>query len=151
MIEATPTGDQVFIRMNWENISEFNEGLARQLAEYLQWVRDLINQRYKADNDDQEIPLIITSAYRCYDWEIRQRRNGRSMHTKSLAADWYPRTKSLELSARILKELHKEWESTVYGHQGGLAIKFPSHDRYGKMITCGYLHTDLGPKRRWEY
>lgn len=149
-IEAHPTGLISFIKMNWRNISQFDQKKAYLMAEHMQWVRDLINERYKRDNNGVEIKLRITSAWRCPEWEFHVGRNGTSEHTR-IAADFQPRTFSPELAVKILDDLHKEWYDTVRGHQGGLAIKRHERNERGQVIKLGFIHLDFGPTRRWNY
>ena len=149
-IESHPTGSLEFIKMNWRNISQFDQRKAYLMAEHMQWVRNLINERYRTSNNGAEIRIRITSAWRCMEWELKQGRNGSSEHTR-IAVDFQPQTFSPELAVRILDDLHKEWYDTTLGHQGGLAIKRHEMDANKRVIKLGFIHLDFGPTRRWNY
>lgn len=150
-IEAHPTRSQEFIAMNWRNIAEFSEENAQRLAEFLQRLVTIINQRYKSDMVKAQIGIRITSAFRCKEWELRQGRSGESIHTDSLAVDIQPVNVSPALGVRILAELHREFRPLKTGHQGGLALKKPTFNSKRQITKMGFLHLDFGAVRRWNY
>ena len=139
------------IALNWKHISEFKEAEYVKLANFLQSLRNSVNQQFRAENGGREIGMRITSGFRCKAWEHLRKRSGDSQHTIGAAADIQPTNCSPELAIKIMDYLYKKYYSRTTGHFGGFAIKRPDIEK-GKIIRIGFLHYDLrGWTARWEY
>lgn len=147
-IEATLPKEAV--AMNWKHINEFREAEFIKLANFLQSLRNSINQQFRAENNGNEIGLQITSGFRCKAWEHFRKRSGNSQHTIA-AADIQPTNCPPQLAVKIMDYFFKKHNPRTGGHFGGFAIKRPEI-KDGKIIRIGFLHYDLrGWVARWEY
>lgn len=147
-IEATLPAEAV--ALNWKHISEFREAEFIKLANFLQSLRNSINQQFRAENNGNEIGLRITSGFRCKAWERLRKRSGDSQHTIA-AADVQPTNCSPQLAVKIMDHLCKKYHPRTTGHFGGFAIKRPDIEN-GRILRIGFLHYDLrGWTARWEY
>jgi len=149
-IEAHPSNSEKFKRIAWKNIEEFNFENSRKGASFLQSLRGYINRVFQDNNDGHEIAIRITSAFRPVEWEKLQGRSGDSIHTLSLAWDIQPVNCSLRLAVQIMKHLENIHWSLDEGHQGGFAVKRPTYNG-SRIILAGFIHYDMGRKRRWYY
>ena len=140
---------QQAIELNWKNISEFNIENAQKLAGFLQLLREAVNNKFKDKNGGNEIGLIVTSGFRCIEWEKIRKRSGASRHTQSDAADIVPNC-SYELAVEIIQWMYEVFNPLTTGHIGGFAIKKPTYEN-GNIKAIGFAHFDFGKKRRWEY
>ena len=136
------------VKLNWLNIDDYNPDNAVKIIEVAQSRRDLVNRQYKSDTSDKEIGFILTSAFRCLDWERIRKRSGASQHVKSLAVDIQPINCSDEMATDILQWLHNQDYSN---YEGGLALKKPTYKNRA-IHRIGFLHYDArGFKARWSY
>jgi len=143
----------VAVKLNWQNIDQFMVNLQQweALAHYLQTIRNMINSEFRSGNGGNEIGVHLTSAFRCRQWEIRQKRNGSSQHCVGAAADIQPSRCSNRMAVDIMQWLHQRHWPRDSGHHGGFAIKHPTY-RNGIIILTGFLHYDLrGNVARWTY
>lgn len=114
------------------------EANAKRIAIELQKLRDKIN----AENPEfkGKLALRILSWFRPKSWELYRKRSGNSQHTKGHAVDFIiigcGPDKAQELMRKLFEDL-KDWN-------GGLAMS----ERNNKI---GFIHIDLGKKRRWKY
>lgn len=135
------------VRLNWLNIEDYNPQNAEKICRIIQQRRDLVNQHFRKTNNNKEIGFILTSAFRCLEWERIRGRSGNSQHVKSLAVDIQPINCSDELAVTILQWLKNQDEE----FEGGLALKEPTY-RNGTIEKIGFLHYDArGRKARWAY
>lgn len=140
------------IELNWLHIDEMRYDEFKKLAEYLQQIRNEVNSVFKDKNKQIEIGLNITSGFRCKAWEALRGRSGTSQHTVRAAADIQPINCDNELAVEILDWLFEQDKDREKGHQGGLAIKYPTRDKDGNILAVGFIHYDLRPHAaRWEY
>ncbi len=134
-------------RMNWSNIDQMDLLKIQEAAEHAQVIRDLINKEFKSDISTKEIKLRINSGWRCRDWELNQKRSGKSQHTIA-AYDAVPINCSPELAARIIAWLYGRFSRS---YMGGLAIKDPTIQN-GIIVSAGFIHFDFrGHVARWKY
>lgn len=130
--------------LNWKSFNNLNDtqkeefiNKAKQVAIEVQKERDYINEHFKHENNNKEFTVLITSGFRCKEWELHQGRSGASQHTIA-AIDFVIMNCSLELSAKIHKDIfdrrNKSW-------LGGFAIKYPTTSK-GKLTTSGFIHID---------
>ncbi len=132
--------------MNWKNIHEMDLDKITEAAKHAQTIRDLINKEFKLDGVE-EIKFIITSGWRCKEWELIQKRSGNSQHTKA-AYDAVPSGCSVLDAAAIIGWLYNRFYKN---YNGGFAIKRPT-TKDGKMVSAGFVHFDFrGYIARWTY
>lgn len=135
---------RAFIEHNWKHYKEFERNYTvDRSAEFSQWMRDIINERWRADNGGKEIRLRVTSAFRNSEHEDARKRKGEHRRT---AVDAQPNNVSLQLGVRILSWLHDK----LTDHEGGLAIKHATYEK-GILVAMGFVHVDWGLRRRWKY
>lgn len=114
------------------------EANAIKIANELQKLRDKIN----TENPEfgGKLGLRILSWFRPKKWELYRKRSGNSQHTKGHAVDFIivgcEQKKAQELTRKLFNDL-KDWN-------GGLAIMERNNN-------IGFIHLDLGKKRRWNY
>ena len=144
--EAIPTSGH---EMNWKHIGQCNEAKLKEMAEALEPIRKLINVEFQDKNNGVEIGLNINAGWRCLQWELSQKRSGKSQHVIA-AADVYPTNVSDKLSFEILEFLYElHWPKTQKGWRGGFAVAWPKPK--GKF-NKGFVHYDLrGSQARWLY
>jgi len=86
------------------------------------------------------VPIYITSGYRCYDWELFRKRSGTSKHVEGIAVDF-------QCEDQLI--MNKIWED-LQGWKGGLAAKFVT--KKGVRNVISFIHIDTrGEKARWMY
>lgn len=129
---------------------------ATRICEELQTIRDWVNQEFGDALTGEEFKVKITSGFRCLDWELHQKRSGKSQHTIS-AIDFKILSSSLEINAEVMTAIFEKYEKTWLG---GIAIKKPTF-RAGKIISTGFIHIDnrhptdyqikAGRGARWSY
>lgn len=140
------------VRMNWENIKEFDKYKVQIMADDAQYIRNRINQRFKGENRGKEIGVEITSGWRCLMWELFKKRSGKGRHPLD-GFDWRPSNVSADLSDKILAWAHKEWSPRVGGWDGGFAIAWPNRESPDEANHLwGFAHHDRrGVVARWTY
>lgn len=147
LVEATMP--PMAIQWNNEDITATERANLKRIAMVLQEIRNKVNEKFIGRNGRQ-IGLRITSGYRTKRWELRQKRSGQSMHVQGLAVDFVPVNciddrQYIDIYKWILFE-YKNWN-------GGLAAmdyKFKKGSTT-ELETYGFIHIDLGTKRRWKY
>lgn len=138
------------VELNWQHINEMDWPRIEQLANFLQNLRNDMNQVWRAANGGREIGIQITSGFRCKAWELIRKRPGSSQHCTA-AVDIQPTGCPPEMAAEILRYYHKKYK-TGNGWFGGLAIKDPEYDKSGRILKVGFLHFDQrGYNARWQY
>jgi len=138
--------------LNWKYINEFQEHEYQRLAEYMQCVRNMINAEFRQGNGGNEIGIRVTSGFRCLAWEMIRNRPGTSQHTVLAAADIQPTGCRPAMAVEILAWLFQKYSPISHGHKGGFAIKNPTLDANGKILSVGFAHFDLRAQvARWEY
>lgn len=150
-------------RMNWGffNKLDFQEQeqfikRATRICQELQNIRDWVNLEFGNELIDEEFKIQITSGFRCLEWELHQKRSGKSQHTIS-AVDFKILSSSLEHNADVMKIIFEKYDKTWLG---GIAIKKPTL-RAGKIMSTGFIHIDnrqpsefqkkAGRGARWTY
>jgi hypothetical protein len=117
------------------------EANIKAIAEEVQIIRNEVNKAFPEFKG--QIGLKITSWFRPVKWERLRGRTGSSQHVTGNAVDFIavniPSNKVVEAMDWIWEYLNKG-----PGWKGGLA-------RLYKNKTYGFIHIDLGRKRRWEY
>ena len=144
--EAVPIAGH---KLNWEHISECDETKLKELAEELEVIRKLINDKFQKLNKGIEIGLNLNSGWRCKAWELAQGRSGNGQHPIA-AADVYPTNVDSILALTIIQFLWEQyWPKTSSGWKGGFAIGWPKPK--GKF-KVGFVHFDIrGSQARWLY
>lgn len=139
--------------MNWKNIAEYNEARYVALCLRMDEVRISINKQFRSDvNTSRDIGLLVTSAFRCREWELYRRRSGTSQHCVGAAVDVQPTNCSPELSVKIIAWLKDKYWPTTSGWKGGFAIKEPTMGRSGEISSVGFAHFDgRATNARWTY
>lgn len=134
--------------MNWKNIHQMDiERFEKEVAPHAQSIRDLINREFKSDTGAKEIGLMITSGWRCLDWELYRGRSGKGQHPIA-AYDAVPTNCSTQQAAAIIGYLLGKFSRSFIG---GFAIKKPTV-KDGEFITTGFVHFDFrGKIARWNY
>jgi uncharacterized protein YcbK (DUF882 family) len=147
LIEAQMPADA--IRINNEDITDAEKENCKRIAEVLQDLRNKVNAKFRGKGG-RGIGLRITSGYRSKRWELLRGRSGNSMHVQALAADVVPvncvnDAQYIEIYKWILHE-YRNWN-------GGLAnmdYKFKKGSTT-EIESYGFIHIDLGTRRRWKY
>jgi hypothetical protein len=134
------------IEWNWAEMTPEQYANIKKIAEVVQEVRNLVNANFKGKGGKQ-IGIKVTSGLRVLRWELIRNRSGASMHVQGLAADFIPtncesESQYIQIFDWIM-EKYKDWN-------GGLAAKAYTV-KGSKLITTGFIHLDLGTKRRWKY
>jgi hypothetical protein len=133
--------------LNWKAYDkEFKLDKWRALCAAVEVVRAVMNDgRYDSLKLDptRDIGFEVTAGFRCLAHEKSRGRAGTSQHTVNAALDVQPTNVGRNNAVKILRELHAMYDPT-WG--GGLAI---SHPRTKQSI--GFIHFDLGNRRRWTY
>ena len=149
--------------MNWTyfnklDIQEQEQFIKRatRICQELQNIRDLVNEKFGNELNGEEFKVQITSGFRCLEWELHQKRSGKSQHTIS-AIDFKILSSSLEFNADVMEMIFEKYDKTWLG---GIAIKKPTL-RAGKVISTGFIHIDnrqpsdsqvkAGRGARWSY
>lgn len=147
-------------RMNWAyfnklDIQEQEQFIKRatRICQELQTIRDWVNLKF---GNDEEFKVQITSGFRCLEWELHQKRSGKSQHTVS-AVDFKILSSSLDFNAEVMKMIFEKYDKTWLG---GIAIKKPTF-RAGIITSSGFIHIDnrqpsdsqikAGRGARWSY
>jgi hypothetical protein len=142
------------VKWNWEDLTEKEYENIKKIAVEVQNLRDKVNLKFRG-KDNKDIGLRITAGFRTKRWELHQKRSGNSMHVPAIAADFFPVNcvddkQYIEIVNWIMHE-YRNWN-------GGLAIKDYQlkKDKNKKDIPdqiekYGFIHLDLGTKRRWKY
>jgi hypothetical protein len=131
--------------MNWVHIDECDEMALKKFCARMEVVRADINAKFMSDLGFDQIPLIVSSGWRCRAWELHRGRSGNSQHTIA-AMDVYPGNCSKALSDKIMLYIEKKYFPRATGWQGGFAIQRPTAKR------TGFAHFDGRPKvARWWY
>ena len=150
-------------RMNWNyfnklDIQEQEQFIKRatRICQELQNIRDWVNLEVGNELNGEEFKVQITSGFRCPEWELHQKRSGKSQHTIS-AIDFKILSSSLEINAEVMKNIFEKYDKTWLG---GIAIKEPTM-RAGEIISTGFIHIDnrqpsdsqikAGRGARWTY
>lgn len=150
-------------RMNWDyfnklDIQEQEHFIKRatRICQELQNIRDWVNLEVGNVLNGGEFKVQITSGFRCPEWELHQKRSGKSQHTIS-AIDFKILSSSLEFNADVMEMIFDKYDKTWLG---GIAIKKPT-ERAGKIISTGFIHIDnrqpseyqikSGRGARWSY
>jgi hypothetical protein len=105
-----------------------------------QIIRDWINAKYPQENN--KIGLRIVSGFRPVEWELYRKRSGKSQHTKGHAIDFIVVGVDAKKAQMYMNEIYNRLVAIDWN--GGLA-------RLYKGGRYGFIHIDLGGKRRWEY
>lgn len=135
------------IEMNWNNIKDFDKYDVQRMAEDAQCIRNEVNKVFRDRNGGKEIGLLITSGWRCVEWELYKGRSGKGRHPID-AFDWQPTNVSAELNEEIVKWANDKWSPRVGGWNGGFAIAYPNI----KEGLKGFIHHDRrGVVARWTY
>jgi hypothetical protein len=147
MVEGTMPATA--IKWNWEDLTQQTKDNCKRIAEVIQEVRNKVNEKF-AGKDGKPIRLRPSCGFRTRRWELHQKRSGNSQHVTALACDFFPvncvdDAQYIEIVNWIMNE-YKNWN-------GGLAIKKHTFKKGSKTAieTYGFIHLDLGAKRRWEY
>jgi uncharacterized protein YcbK (DUF882 family) len=136
------------IKINNEDITAVERDNCQKIAEVLQDVRNKVNAKFRGKGG-RDIGLRITSGYRSKRWELLRGRSGNSMHVQGLAVDFVPvncvdDAQYIEIYNWILHE-YRNWN-------GGLAaMDYKFKKGTTEILTYGFIHIDLGTKRRWKY
>jgi len=150
-------------KMNWDyfnklDIQEQEQFIKRatRICQELQNIRDWVNDEVGNVLNGGEFKVQITSGFRCLEWELHQKRSGKSQHTIS-AVDFKILSSSLEHNADVMKMIFEKYDKTWLG---GIAMKKPTL-RAGKIISTGFIHIDnrqpsdsqikAGRGARWSY
>ena len=150
-------------KMNWDyfnklDIQEQEQFIKRatRICQELQNIRNWVNLKFGNELNDEEFKVQITSGFRCKEWELHQKRSGKSQHTIS-AIDFKILSSSLKFNAEVMAEIFEKYDKTWLG---GIAIKKPTL-RAGKIISTGFIHIDnrqpsdsqikAGRGARWSY
>lgn len=153
-------------KKNWDffnklDIQEQEQFIKRatRICEELQNIRDWVNREVCTGEDAlnrEEFKVKITSGFRCQEWELHQKRSGKSQHTVS-AVDFKILSSSLYFNSEVMKMIFEKYDKTWLG---GIAIKEPTI-RAGKIISTGFIHIDnrqpsdsqikAGRGARWSY
>ena len=150
-------------RMNWGffNKLDFQEQeqfikRATRICQELQNIRDWVNRDFGHVLNGEEFKVQITSGFRCLEWELHQKRSGKSQHTIA-AIDFKILSTSVEFNADVMKMIFDKYDKTWLG---GLAMKKPTL-RAGKIMSTGFIHIDnrqpsdsqikAGRGARWSY
>ncbi len=139
--------------LNWKYIDDYirKETLFIKLCQALDNVILDLNQSFKHILADGTLTFSVSSGYRCREWEILQKRSGKSQHCTAAALDIYPITN--KLTDKQLVEVmtclqQKYWETWP----GGFAVKAPTFNNDKSLKSIGFIHFDLRPtKVRWYY
>lgn len=150
-------------RMNWDffnklDIQEQEQFIKRatRICQELQNIRNWVNLKFGNVLIDEEFKVQITSGFRCQEWELHQKRSGKSQHTIS-AIDFKILSSSLKFNAEVMAEIFEKYDKTWLG---GIAIKKPTL-RDWRVISTGFIHIDnrqpsesqikAGRGARWTY
>lgn len=124
-----------------EDLTPNIESNIKAIAKEVQDIRDEVNKAFPEFKG--QIDLRITSWFRPLKWEKLRGRSGGSQHITGNAVDFIavniPPNKVTEVMEWIWNHLNKG-----AGWKGGLA-------RLYKNKRYGFIHIDLGRKRRWIY
>ena len=152
LIEGTAMPQQARL-LNWQHIDQYlaNEQKFMALCRRLDQVIIDLNAHFQSQLQAQSlITLAVSSGFRCLAWELLQKRSGNSQHCIGAAIDVYPVTNAFNLNlVEVVSHLRvKYWKSW----QGGFAVKDPTFDKHGKLLSLGFLHFDNRPHpARWKY
>ena len=97
--------------------------------------------------DKYNLPIVITSGYRCEEWEKYRERSGNSQHTRGLAVDFYVMSENRNL---IMNDIMKDYKNFM----GGLATKKNGDDFvfiHIDLRTPSAEHIHRGYGARWTY
>jgi hypothetical protein len=132
--------------MNWSHFCKFDHYKNIDLCEKMEVVRSLINKEFKSDSfSGKDIGLMVTSGWRCKEWEKYRNRSGNSQHVIA-AIDVVPTNVSKAVSDRIVYFLNDTYSNEVDGWMGGFAISNPGDS------STGFAHFDVrGYRARWTY
>jgi uncharacterized protein YcbK (DUF882 family) len=136
------------IKINKEDITDAEKENCKKIAEVLQDIRNKVNAKFRG-KDGKDIRLTVTSGYRSKRWELLKKRSGNSMHVQGLAVDFVPANcvddaQYIEIYKWIMHE-YRNWN-------GGLAsMDYKFKKGTAEILTYGFIHIDLGAKRRWKY
>ena len=150
-------------KMNWDyfnklDIQEQEQFIKRatRICQELQNIRDWVNDEVGTALNCEEFKVKITSGFRCLEWELHQKRSGKSQHTIS-AVDFKILSTSLYFNSEVMKMIFEKYDKTWLG---GIAIKKPTI-RGEKIISTGFIHIDnrqpsdsqikAGRGARWSY
>lgn len=150
-------------KMNWDyfnklDIQEQEQFIKRatRICQELQNIRNWVNLKFGNVLIDEEFKVQITSGFRCQEWELHQKRSGKSQHTIS-AIDFKILSSSLKFNAEVMAEIFEKYDKTWLG---GIAIKKPTL-RAWRIISTGFIHIDnrqpseyqikAGRGARWTY
>jgi uncharacterized protein YcbK (DUF882 family) len=110
----------------------------KRIAEAVQLVRnDVLREFGKRFKGFQ-----INAGLRKREWELNQGRSGNSRHTVGDAVDVVPLVVDAKDYLIIFEYIRKKYSASW---NGGFAIKEPKNGK------GGFIHFDLGAKRRWKY
>ena len=133
--------------LNWKAYDkEFKLDKWQRLCGAVEVVRAHMNDgRYDHLKIDptRDIGFEVTAGFRCMAHEKSKGRAGTSQHTVGAALDVQPTNVMRNEAVLILRELHAHYNPT-WG--GGLAIAKPRTKQ-----SIGFIHFDLGKRRRWDY
>lgn len=105
-----------------------------------QMIRNWINDKHPGENNN--IGMRILSGFRPVEWELYRKRSGKSQHTKGHAIDFIVVGVDAKKAQVYMHEIYNRLVALDW--DGGLA-------RLYKGGRYGFIHIDLGTKRRWEY
>ncbi len=140
--------EQQAVEMNWRNIEQMDiERYEKEVAPHAQSIRDLINREFRSDTGAKEIGLMITSGWRCREWELFRGRSGEGQHPIA-AYDCVPTNCSIKQAASIVGFLQGKFSRS---YVGGFAIKTATV-KDGAYVSAGFVHFDFrGKIARWRY
>lgn len=139
--------------VNQQYIKQYDENAFIDLLQRMDVVRFHMNRHFISDIDPtKNIGLMVTSGWRCKQWEFLKGRNGTSFHTIA-AVDVRPTNCSPEMAVEILAWMDEFYSSKEPGHGwfGGFAVAKPRYSATGELQSIGFAHYDLGRRRRWKY
>lgn len=110
----------------------------KKIAEAVQVVRDDVEREFGARFKGFQ----INAGLRKREWELKQGRSGNSRHTVGDAVDVAPLVVDPKDYLVVFEYIRKKYSSSW---NGGFAIKEPVNGK------GGFIHFDLGAKRRWKY
>lgn len=131
------------IIMNYATLDKMQESEKNIIFENIKAVA-LTLQKIR---DKYNLPIIITSGYRCEDWEKYRGRSGDSQHTRGLAVDFYVMSENRNL---IMNDIMKDYKNFM----GGLATKKNGDDFifiHIDLRTPSTEHIHRGYGARWTY